>query len=50
MKIITTTNERNMTYDFYGKRKIHAAEWKLNMKMNKNLINALDRSINHPLI
>ena len=52
MKIITNTDKRHMTYNFYLKHNMQAVEWRLNMiiKKNPNLINALDRSFNHPFI
>ena len=52
MNIITITNKRHMTYKFYLKHNMKAAEWQLKMTINKNPkpIIALDRSINYPLI
>ena len=52
INIITITNKRHKTYEFSIKHNMHAVEWRSNMNIAKNaqLINSLDRSINHPLI
>ena len=41
-----------MSYDFYIKHIMHAVEWKLIAKINKNksLIKKLNRNWRHPLI
>ena len=52
MIIKTTSDIRNMTYEYYIKQPKHMVEFKLKMIIAKNphLINTLDRRINHPLI
>ena len=51
MDIITLAHKRGMTYDFYLKYNMHAAERKLNQNINKdkNLINKLPATWVHPL-
>ena len=51
MGIITMTNEKDMSYDFYIRHKMHAVEWKLFAMINKNRnwINELNRNWQHPL-
>ena len=46
MNIITKANEKDKSYDFYIKHKMHAVEWKLNAMINKNnkLIIKIDRN------
>ena len=36
MNIISLSNKRDMTYDFYIKHNKHMIEWKLNAMINKN--------------
>ena len=52
LNIITIADRRDKTYDFYIYHKMCALEWKLDamINKNKNLINELDRSENHPLV
>ena len=40
-----------MSYDFYIKHNMHAIEWKLNAKINKNknLVNKFPETWRHPL-
>jgi len=52
MHIITNNLEKDMTYFFYINNPMPMVERKINMNIAKNphLINALDRSIDHPMI
>ena len=52
MQILTNAYKLDMPYDFYIKRKIHAAEWKLKAMINKNkkFINKLKGKGRHTLI
>ena len=51
MHVLTTANKLDMSYDFYIKHNMCAAEWKLNTINNKSksLINKFDRNGRHPL-
>ena len=51
MNIITRSNEKDMTYGFYIKQNMHAAEWKLNAMTNKNkkLLIKFPETWRHPL-
>ena len=51
INIITIANEMYMSHDFYFIHNMHAVEWKLNSKINKNksLINKFSRKWRHPL-
>ena len=52
MKIETIIDKRDMSYDYYMKQPKPMVESKLNQILAKNsqLINVLDRRVNHPLI
>ena len=52
MNITTIITKRCMAYEYYLKQQMQMAELNLNMKISKSphLMNALDRSVNHPLI
>ena len=52
MRITTISNKRYMTHDFYNKQPMQIFELKLSMIIDENphLINALERSVIHPVI
>ena len=52
MSITTLSETRYMRYEYYIEQPMQMVELNLRMIISKNLLltNALDRSINHPLI
>ena len=51
LNIITIAKKIDMSYDYYHKRNMQAAEWKLNAMINKNksLMSKFNRIWRHPL-
>ena len=52
MNLRTVSNKRDMSYGCYIEQRMQMVELKLNMIIDENpqLINALDRIVNHPLV
>ena len=53
MNITTVSNKKHMTYEIYIEHPMEMVELKLNIINNDNnpqLMNAVDRSVNYPLI
>ena len=51
IKITTTANNLDMSYDFYFKQNRPAVEWKLNATINnESLINIKNRKLRHRVI